>query len=262
MRIIVDLATHQILQVEGSPPLGDPVAINGKYVIPIPDGASVDVNASSYVLNAGVVDSGSIVTEAFSGLLAQFPMFDNILFNPLITADHAADLDPTIAFPDPPNPSLPTRAQFGRGSVDPQEGLSPNSVAVYPLNDKVTPSRPGMLITDTIDISLPPPDGASVAGALEFMVWWQIYKFQTTEDIASDLGATAGQNEPAIRSILEVDQELSGFQVYISVNDGGTYFPISRLEPIVFCEQANQIRIAFENQTNEKIYLASYALLF
>lgn len=262
MRIIADLATDKILQMEGSPPLGELVPINGKYVVPVPEGATVELDSSSYILNGGIVDAGSAVTEAYAGLLAQFPMVDNILFNPLITAEDAADLDPTAFFPDLPNPAFPTRAQVGRGAPDPQEGLAPNSVAIYPQNDKVAPTRPGMLITDTIDISLPPPDGASVAGAVEFMVWWKIFKFQTSQDVSSDLGATAGLNDPAIRSILEVDQELSGFQVSISVNDGGTYYPVGRLEPIVFCEAASQIRIAFQNLTTEKIYLAGYALLF
>jgi hypothetical protein len=258
MRILADLASNDILQVEKTPPVGDPVPINGKYVVDVPEGAPVQVDANSYILNGGVVDAGSVVTHAFAGLLAQFPQYDNIVFNPLVIADDVNDLDLTASFMEPPD-TWATRAQVGRGSVDPQEGLAPNSTAILPVNTAGSGSnRPGMLITDTIDISA----ATSGAGAREFVVYWRLYSFTTSDDVMSDYGATAGLNDPAIRSISEADQEPTDFQVYLSLDDGAVYFPVGRLEPIAFCVPGTSLRLAFRNDSASKIYLGNYALLF
>ena len=256
MRILADIATHKILQVQSTPDIGESSIINGKYVIDIPEGSYVEVNSSSYVLNGGVVDSGSVVSLAFANLLANYPMYDNILFNPLLLASDVNDIDLTAFIPGSTNFS--TRAQVGRGSVDPQEGLVANSTALLPVNTKASPNKPGVLITDTIDIG--PFTGG--IGAREFMVYWKLYTFSTSEDVTSSYGLTSGLNEPSIKSIIEVDQEPAGFEVLISQDDGTTYFPIGRLEPLAFCDPNTSIRIAFKNSTSQKLYLANYAIMF
>jgi hypothetical protein len=256
MRILADLATNSILQVEKTPEEGELVSINGKYVIDVPENSNVEVDSNSYILNGGIVDSGSVVYQSFSNLLAQFPMHDNILFNPLIIADDVNDLDLSATFPG--SSIFSTRAQTGRASVDPQEGLAPNATALLPINDKVSPSRPGLLITDTIDLTA----ATGGAGAKDFTVYWKLYDFNTSTDISSDFGITSGQNDPAIKSIVEVDQEPVGLEVYISSDDGASYKQVGLLEPISFCENSNSIRIAFKNESNQKIYLSSYAVMF
>jgi hypothetical protein len=138
-------------------------------------------------------------------------------------------------------------------------------VAILPENSAVSPARPGVLVTDTIDIgpyTLDPITGLPV-GTDEFLLYWYVYEFTTTQDVHSSFGATSGQNDPAIRSLVETDQEPADLQVFISINDGTTFVEVQRLVPISFCNKGRLIRIAFKNNsTSQKFYLASYAILF
>ena len=259
MRVIADLATNDILQITPTPEVGVLEPINGKYIFPVPEGAIVDATPSSYIVNAGVIDAGSIVTQAFASLLSQFPQYDHIIFNPLIVATDADDLDPTLGLPGTP-PALP-RGTFGRATPGPQSGLAPNSIAVFPPNNLVVPPSPSALVTNTIDLTLPPPAGAGLpGGAREFMVYWKIFKVQLTADISSSFGATAGLNTPAIRSIEEVDQEPALFEVQLSPDDGVTFFAVNRFEPITFCTPVTLLRLGFKNETTDTIFIAHYSL--
>jgi len=103
----------------------------------------------------------------------------------------------------------------------------------------------------------------SALGADEFLVWWYIWEFDTTDDIASDYGATLGENEPALKRITEIDQEPSGWEVYISHDNGANWVgPIGRLEPIDMITFNTDVRLCFLNRTNNRRYLAAYAFMF
>jgi len=262
MRIIATLATNDIIQVEKNPPDGVPVARNGMYSVPIPEGVKVAVEPNSFVLPAA--NPNSVVAQSYAGLLAQFPQYENILFNPLIEATDIDDLDPSAVLNEgsPPTASYISRFQIGRGTAGPlAPGMAANSVAVLESNDTLGPGleKPGVLITDTIDI------GALTggAGADEFVVYWYIYDFETTTDVRSSFGFFAGQNNPAIRNMLEVPQEPGDFEVFISINDGLTFLPVDRLIPIAFCSPGLLVRLAFKNTNpTQKKYLAGYAVMF
>lgn len=257
MRILADIPTNQILQVEKNPPEGELVAHNGRYSIPVPEGVSVKVRSDSVVLPSN--DPMSVVQQSYAGLLAQIPLFDNILFNPLIEASDMDDLDPSGVL-TVGGDVFQSRNQIGRGTGGPlPAGTVPNSVALLPQNDTVTPSRPGVLVTSTIDISTL----TSGAGAGTFAVYWYFYGFTTTVDARASIGTFAGQNTPAIRNVVEVDQESLDLDVFLSVNDGISYFPVQRLVPVSFCSNGTQIRVAFKNTNpTARKYLAGYALLF
>jgi hypothetical protein len=94
------------------------------------------------------------------------------------------------------------------------------------------------------------------------MVYWKLYKFTVTEDVAADAGALAGQNSPAQRMIEEVDPETSGFSVHLSPDQGATWQQTHLLEPISLCDKTMSVLLAFRNNTSEKLFLASYALMF
>jgi hypothetical protein len=262
MRIIATLAGNEIIQVEKNPPDGVPVARNGTYNVPVPEGVKVAVEPASFVLPSS--DPNSVVAQGYAGLLAQFPQYENILFNPLIEDIDMDDLDPTAILNEgaPPTASHVSRLQMGRGTAGPlTPGMAANSVAVLESNDTLGFGfeKPGVLITDTIDIG--PLTGG--LGADEFVVYWYIYDFDTTTDVRSAFGFFAGQNTPAIRNVLEVDQEPSELEVFISINDGLTFFPVNRLIPIAFCNPGLLVRIAFKNtDPTKKKYLAGYALMF
>lgn|GEM_PF-1844722 len=263
MRILVDRATNEILQVEKVPSEGETVPLNGKYILPTPEGVTVHVDSDSFVLPSS--DPGSVVAQAYAGLLAQFPQYENVLYNPLLLDTDVDDLDLTGLFIDPDtSDEFTTRAQMGRGTGGPwTSGQAPINTAMLEANGVTSPTRPGLLITDTIDISpfTLDPFGIPV-GTDEFVVYWYIYECETTEDIHSDFGAQAGVNNPAFRNVIETDQEPADLQVYISINDGTTWVEVQRLLPVAFCNKGKLIRLAFRNNGTTKVYLAAYAILF
>lgn len=262
MRIVATLAGNGIVQVEKNPPNGTPVNRNGMFLVPVAEGVKVAVNPNSFVLPSGA--PGSVVAQNFAGLLVQFPQFENILYNPLIEGSDIDDLDPAGVLNEgsPVTATHASRFQIGRGTGGPlPSGNAANSVAVLPQNDApgIGLEHPGVLVSNTIDIG--PLTGG--VGATEFIVFWYVYEFQTTDDVRSNYGFTAGQNTPALRQVIEIDQEPSDFEVFFSANDGANFFPVERLVPIAFCTPTTLVRVAFKN-TNplNKRYIAHYAVLF
>lgn len=245
MRLLGDLGSlytgnPKILQMEKTPPLYDSVPINGKFIVPVIEGTNLLVDASSYILP---VDGGDICSESYAGLLAQFPMFEWIYFNPLLTPANIAEFDLTGGIS-----LFRVRAQIGP---------SPNNVVILPQNTTVAPPREGLLITGQIDVSPQVP-----AGVDEFMVYWKIYGFELSHDVLSDWGIYAGENNPAIKTIREVPQEPPGFVVKLSNDDGNSWKICGNLEHSVFLSNDTRLRLKFENHTSDRIYLASYAIMF
>jgi len=276
MRLLVDLLSHlsdapDVIQVQRvpaeAPAHQEP--INGKYAIPVPLNMDFPVSATDYILDgAGDIDGGDLVSESYAHLLALYPMFDNVYFNPLLTSDHVAELvlDQTFWFVDrtlDPQANFFPRFQTGREEGVPDDGQMPTHTAMMPVNDGVTPNRPGLIITDSIDISAYTLDCNDVpVGTDEFMVFWKLYNFQHTHDVAADAGLLAGTNSPAHRLLEETDQEPNDFSVWLTTDDGSNWCQVNLLEPIAFCEKTTAIRLAFRNDGASKVFLASFALLF
>lgn len=247
-----------VIQVAPTPPVGSsPVPANGKFYVELPDGVSPPpIGVGSKLLGP---PPANILPAIYNGLLARFPKFSFVRYNALLTSADMAALDLGATFPGIPGPppvTWATRAQVGR-AVGPNAGLAPNAVALLPENTTTTPSRPGVLITDTIDIS-----GDIPAGTTEFLVYWKIHEYAVTPDVMDYDGPSSGTNEPAIKGLYEVDQSPTDLEVYLSANDGGGYSPVRRLIPCAVCDPGTQIRLAFVNKSPTKRYLASYALLY
>jgi hypothetical protein len=257
-RIVADISSNKILQVEKTPDEGVVRLFNGRFFMPIPDGADVDVDASSYFFPQ---NSGSLSNLAAQALLARFPMYSNIVFNFLLNATDVGDLDLSLLPPVSPigGFTVRTRVQTGRSSGPAPTGNIPNMTAILPVNTRTAPNRPGVVVTDTINIG--PMTGG--AGADEFLVWWHIYTVNTTEDITSDFGMFNGNNQPAEKEVSEMDQEPGFLQVFISHDDGVTWTPINRIEPTDLIVFDTLVRMAFvNNNTSGRIYLAAYAIMF
>lgn len=262
MRIVATLDGNEILGVEKNPPESTSTPCNGTYRVPIAEGVKVSVESTSFVLPSS--DPDSVVARNFAGLLAQMPMFEQVLYNPLIEDTDIDDLDPTAVLNEgsPITATYSTRAQIGRGTAGPlPSGNAPNSVAMLASNDSagVGFERPGVLITDTIDV------GAATAnqGASAFAVYWYLYEFTTSRDVRASFGLFSGENTPAIRRVAEIDQEPDDFEAFISINDGANFFQVQRLIPISFCTSGLLIRLAFKNlNPTTKRYIAHYGLLF
>lgn len=236
-----------IIQVAPTPPVGAPaVPVNGKFYVEIPEGVNPPV-VTPFSLLGGVAPN--LVSEIFDNLLARFPKYSNVAYNPLLQTADTALLDTAATFPGasltpPVAGSLITRAQVGP---------APNGVAILPQNGAVTPARPGVLITDTI--TLPTPKS-------EFLVYWKIHEYAVTDDVM-DYDGGSNVNAPAIKGLLEVNQTPPDFTVYLSTNGGAGYSPVGRLTPCAVCDPGDQIRLAFVNtSTTAKRYLASYAILY
>lgn len=276
MRLLVDLRSHlssppapEIIQAQRVPSIGDTTVINGKYALPMPLDVDFPISLSDYVLDgAGEIDGNDVVSKGFAHLLAAYPQYANIYFNPLLTGDHVKELvlDQSYHFTDKSLTPVATyypRFQTGRESGVGDAGQMPTHTALYPVNDKVTPERPGLLITDEIDIGPYTLDcDGNEVGTDQFMVYWKLYTFSVSHDIAADFGAVGGQNEPAKRTLAETDQEPADLTVYITTDDGANWCPVGLLEPVAFCDKSKKIRLAFRNDGASKVFIASFALLF
>lgn len=272
MRVQVDLTSHlagtpSIVQVEMDPQPNTTgqVVINGKYALPIVKGVEFPVTDASYVLP---IDGGDVSSISFAHLLAMYPMFGTIYHNPLLTSTHVADLDLTATFKQYYPPAvdpvfLPTRAQTGRTFTLPEPGQMPTHTAILSQNLNTTPPHPGVLITQEINIGpYTLDDLGNPVGADEFLVYWKLYDFSVSDDINAEYGAAAGINAPAQRMVQEMDQEPTGFSVYISPDNGDHYCEVGLLEPVAFCSKTTKFRLAFTNTTRDKIFLANFAVLF
>jgi len=276
MRILADLLSHTsdpnapaIVQIQRVPVVGQQVAVNGKFVIPVPLGLDFPITAADYILDgAGNIDGGDVVSKGYAHLLGTFPQFGNVYFNPLLTSDHVAELvlDQSYGFEDrtlDPVPTFYPRFQTGREEGVSDDGQMPTHTAMMPNNATMTPPRPGLIITEPIDIGPYTLDcDANPVGTDEFMVYWKLYAFTVTEDIAADAGAHAGVNTPAYRMLSETDPEPADFSVWLTTDDGANWVAVDLLAPMGFCDKTTTVRLAFRNDSSDRIFLASYALLF
>lgn len=252
MRVVADFSSFNILQVEKTPDIADPKVFNGRFSLPVPDGASVDVDSTTYILPQ---DGGDLATSLAAALLARYPMYSNVAYNFLLEDTDVADIDLTATGPA----GQETRLQTGRAVGPAPTGNLPNMTKILPQNVLSAAPKPGCLVTDTIDIG----PATAGAGADEVLVWWQIYLFSNGEDVASDYGATNGQNTPGYKNIIEADQEPASLEVYASNDDGATWYgPIGRLEPSDLVVFDTDVRLCFLNTGASHIYLAAYAVLF
>lgn len=260
MRVSAAISDDGIFQVENSPAVGGTSIVNGRYVVEVPVG-TISIDSTSYMLP---VDGGDVSSLAYAELQARYPQFPNIVFNPLLQASDVGLLDFTATINNLANQVLPgpytgvygVRAQTGR--IPPNGGMAPLSTAILPPNDTATPPKPGVLITDAIDITA----ATLGAGATDFLVYWKVYQMSVSEDISSSYGLFAGVNTPARKTMTEIDPELSGFVVALSTDGGTVYQPLEHLVVETFGIASNDLRLAFLNTTANKIYLATYAILF
>ncbi len=241
-----------IIQVAPSPSVGVLTPANGKFVVDIPDGVYPPVvSMASRLINP----VGDIVAGIYQGLLRAFPGYSNVVYNQLLTSADIDLLDATATFPHDPGPPARTWAsRFQTGTpLGGTKGVAPGSVAVLAENPYTTPPRPGLIITKNIDISAL----TGGLGAKNFVVYWKIYEMSVTDDL---MDFSTGNNLPVTRNLVEVSQDE--VDVYLSVNNGGGYTPVTRLSPCVTCDPGTDVRLAFVNHNSHKVYLTAYAILF
>ncbi len=260
MKVIINHTDDKLIEVGKTPEIGEQMLVNGRYLLPVPEGSDLDIERGAQVISDdGTFGADSLVNQGFEGLLAQYPMYSNIIYNPNIIDKDVEDYDLSAGLTEvgPPLVAHQSRAQLGR-YPGPQAGNIAGSTLVLPQNNHVNPPRPGLLITDTLDIS----SFVGECGADEFMVWWLIATIDTTHDVITDYGFQSGANQPALQVFNFIEQEPDGLDVLLSVNDGAAYFKVGRLEPIAFCDPATELRLAFLNRTDQKYRILGWAIMF
>jgi len=100
-------------------------------------------------------------------------------------------------------------------------------------------------------------------GTDEVMMWWKVARMNTSADqVSASQGPSAGENTPALVSLQEIDREDASLLVYASVDDGVSWYRIPYLEPIDLINAGTELRIAFLNTGEDKIYVLGFCVLF
>lgn len=199
--------------------------------VSVPVGNTVDIGGVSLTSVAGARTSGS---NDFDGSLAT---------PTLVAADMVAAInDPANGF-----------ATFVEATVDP---TTTSRVQLRPV-----PSSNTNVTVTTASASLTAVE--SHPGTDTLMVWWNVSLGDTSEDQGyAELGPGAGLNSPAIKSIVETNPETTDLLVYVSVDDGVTWFQANYLEPVDVLDAGTDLRICFINVGSDKLYLHGFCVLF
>jgi hypothetical protein len=144
--------------------------------------------------------------------------------------------------------TLPVKTDFDTSAVyltyssRCQLGDDYNHCAILSKNENT--NDPGVLITDTITI--PSSD--------KFLVYWKV----AVISYGQEQSVTANIPSEMIYSILEP----TDISVYISNDDGVSYTEATYLTPVSFSSGSTTMRIAFVNNSLNKIHLLGYAILY
>jgi len=171
MRIFTDIASHdttgvapggRIVRTDSTPELGATTPVNGQWVFPVPEGAALEVDGSSYWFPQA--DLGSIPSLTAAEFLIRYPMYDHIVYNFYLDNDDVTAFDLTNPTPQPTGanttPSFTSplsaspvpRCQLGRASGPAAVGMVPNSMAILPRTNERPNNMYGSLVTAMIDL--------------------------------------------------------------------------------------------------------------
>jgi len=185
MRIFTDIASHdttgvapggRIIRTDSTPDVGESTVVNGQFVFPIPEGASLEINENSFWFPQANADS--IPSRAAAEFLIRYPMYDHVLFNWYLENVDADSFDLSGAAPQPTTgnttPVLPTslvapsvpRCLIGGPTGAPTVGMAPNSLAILPRSDRRAAPVYGSLVTTTVDLWDFNPCYVEVTGAV------------------------------------------------------------------------------------------------
>lgn len=170
MRIFTDIASHdttgvsggRIIRTDSTPDIGDSTVVNGQFVFPIPEGASLEVDKNSFWFPQS--DPDSIPARAAAEFLIRYPMYDHVLFNWYLENDDTDSFDLSGPVPQPTTanttPVLPTglvpptvpRCLLGGPTGAPAVGMVPNSLTILPRSERRASPVYGSLVTTTVDL--------------------------------------------------------------------------------------------------------------
>ena len=170
-------------------------------------------------------DIGTIQSDIQDSFLALYPDYTGITFK---TLPVQSDFDASAVFI-----SSISRCQLGS---------NPNHCAILPKNENT--NAYGVLITDTI----------TTTSKDKFLVYWKV----ATVSYGQEQSINA--NVPSTMTYQILDP--SDIQVYISNDDGVSYTEANYLTPVSFPSASTTLRLAFVNNSLNKIHLLGYAILY
>ena len=144
--------------------------------------------------------------------------------------------------------SLPVQSDFDANAVfissnsRCQLGSDYNNCAILPKNENT--NAYGVLITDTI----------TTTSKDKFLVYWKV----AFVSYGQEQSVNANVPSTMTYEILEP----SDIQVYISNDDGVSYTEANYLTPVSFPSASTTLRLAFINNSLNKIHLLVYAILY
>jgi len=242
MNAIFDLATSRLIQSTNDPiSVGDSITVNGRFIVPAPDGAALEISPTD--------TPATVAANAAAALLVRYPIYENVVYNFFLNSTDMAAIDIASVVPSPVASTKP-RCQIGRGIGPLPTGAAPNSVAILSTSVAL---QPGLLVTDTIDISAIAPLGTD-----EVLIWWQIAQFTTTNDNVHSITLAT----PAIKTLTSISQEPATLVVYVSNDDGATWYQADRLLPVDLVNPGTNLRVAFVNNSSARVNLLGFAVLY
>lgn len=212
----------------------DPICVNGSYLIDIPEMLSINITESSVASNLANVVIPTALKQAY-------PAFKYLIWNPLLTGVQQDIVDSTAVFPHPTIGNIPCRFQ---------KGVLPNSCAV--LNANGAMSRPGVLITSSIELEIP---------SQTFALYYKVGIVEWVHDEMPTL-ADPTVNDGGKKYMNVSNQSPVGLSVYISSDNGSSYQQAERLTPLSFGTTTSSVRLAFVNNGDTKLYLLSYGIMY
>lgn len=150
---------------------------------------------------------------------------------------------------------------------DPANSFATFVVAqVDPVNSARVQLRPVPSSNTTLTVSSTSGDLTVVEshpGTDDVMLWWRVSNFNVSEDQGfAEQGPGAGENAPALKSMVEVDQELADLLVYVSVDDGASWYRANYMEPLDLGSSGSDLRVCFINVGSTPIVLQGFCVLF
>ncbi len=225
--------------IQTSQKLDPEMHMNGKYVLDFPDCIEIGAELGKYV-NFNLT---FLINDIKAKFFEAYPTYDFLIYEPLL--DSSSSFVKTEMFP------TSTGQKYSRFQV----GAVPN-VAMIPKPN--SDSRSGIAITSEIDITALTDDSL---GRETFFPYFRIVKKVVTHDETPvDLSGYTSNNQAPSITYQEVNDLY--YSVYISENNGNTYEKMTRLTPFSFNQRTDSIRLAFVNDSNDDLYILSYALMF
>jgi len=167
----------------------------------------------------------TIQSDIQDSFLALYPDYTGITFKSLPVQ---SDFDPSAVFI-----SSNSRCQLGSDY---------NTCAILPKNENTNAN--GVVITDII----------TTTSKDKFLVYWKVAIISYGQE------QSVNANVPSVMTYQILDP--NDIQVYISNDDGVSYTEADYLTPVSFPSASTTLRLAFVNNSLNKIHLLGYAIIY